>query len=332
MSTRINVSGLHRQGGELGSVLVAQADGDRDSERTTETARRKKTLLVVAQVRDVCISSRSRAQSAASPLEALPQQDTSSESDHVMLEVSDLENRLCVDWYAEASSGVTTGSVQQGSVVVGPVATGTPVLTQPIAAALPDGQLASSTGVKFEVHVRCRSGVMVRLSLADVTRAANMVQNSAASIAELAALVSGHGQVSVSATTDGSPKGGERGGVVDRGDALTPTAGLSPLLLGKAVGNFKNPLSISSRAGGMGEVEEGRACANSSNGWQQVLVSSLRACSFKGDGVRLMFLECRDGGALGTIRLPLLTCQLEVSFHFLSWLCGFCAAKKRHRS
>ena len=162
-----------------------------------------------------------------------------------------------------------------------------------------------SGGLEVELHVRCGTGVVTRISVAHLKRLLAISQASAASLASLSSLFR-HSDADANDTKRpererAHPQGGGVR-VATRAAVAGGAAGKDSLFSG-----LLSPVAASTCSSSPnGAVEELRR-----HRWDTLLLKAFRCASFKTETMRLVFEECRDGGALGFLRLPLFSCRIE---------------------
>ena len=264
----INLSGVARQGNVLTSVIVSKSPNVGQIATCTafdSAPVMTQALEVVAQLRHLSISTGHRNTSS--------QTNADSQLDYRVLEVGDIEARVHAQSSVQSevdeavANVLETDVMQQGNVVLGsmgahPMGVGA-VCTRTHPVHSFTGAMSPGTGIsidadragamQIEVNVRCRAGVLVRLSSADLTRIMSIALGAATSLGDMA----------------------------------------SPLL---REAKTQTP-----------HVEKKAVTTLLAQG-----ASHVSKWAFKADGVRIVCLECRQGGRpTDMIRLPLLSCQVE---------------------
>ena len=247
-----------------------------------------KTVVVVVQMRNLSLGLRQHLAPHCTPADRL----TSTRPDRQMqqqevVEVPDMQVRaslhLCPHLPSHASA-----PHHHPSIPVTPAA-GTGAA---------EANRVAHTGLEVEAQVRCGTGVEVRISMADVHRLLSVTEVAAGQIAALA-LLAARVAPYTAATSSWT-------------DAAVGHAGVTHPGLGaygrdsKGVGvTTQGALRSISNPSPAGRVEWGDI------DWAGEVLDSWTRSSFKADGLRMVLLESRQGGALGLIRLPLFACHLE---------------------
>lgn len=292
LGARVNVCiALHQQQ----STAQASVARQMKSPQTPGSASTHKTLLLQAHVRNLSLAMREHWPAADSAhagahssthrdrhIEQQQQQHAHEhEYEHQLLEIPDFE--------ARASLHVIAHDMHAGSHANGHTQASIPVPPLPGVA---EGQVGACTGLEVEAQLRSRTVVAARVSMPDVHQLLSISEAAAAEIALLVLLAARL------APPDPSPS-----------TAACAGAGQAASSIGHAGDSLGAAPATAAAMRSTSAASPWLECA--AIDWAAVALDCVRHCSFKADGLRVVFLECRQGGALGQIRLPLLACRLE---------------------
>lgn len=308
-----------------------------------------KTLLLGAQLRDVTMtcctaplptfSAKPAPPSGRRPLPLQRTQGRQSKVDreeaegrqsHVeeeVLLVPDFEARLSL---SSSPARAGTGSRAQGEAVFGQAAAGAgvgrtagtasmggldacamPSQASKASPEIPDPPAgAGSRGLEVEVHVRLGAGVVARISVAHLKRLVAIWLASAASLEAAASLASALRHSPVDHKTDDTEpyQSAQDAGVGVGVSVATRAGGGGGEAKGQLFSQLDGPAAASTSACSPRRAVSGVG----PHAWTTLLLTALRSASFKAETMRLVFEECRHGGALGFLRLPLFSCRVEV--------------------